>query len=102
MTAAVKSRPEFSERDAAALAKELYATEASASELPSERDQNFLLRAEGGGEFVLKIGNSAESIGILEFQNAAMERAAEHVEDFYVPRIFASTSGKKIEAISGP
>ena len=102
MTAAAESRPKFTERDAVALAAELYATKATARELPSERDQNFHLRDENGGEFVLKIGNSAESVDILQFQNAAMERVGAHIEDIYVPRVFGSKQGKKIEGVSRP
>src|SRR5262249_10306183 len=67
MTAAAKNRPEFLDRDAARLAGELYGIEAQAHALPSERDQNFHLHDGTGAEFVLKIGNSAESIEILEF-----------------------------------
>src|SRR5262249_54856011 len=69
--------------------------------LPSERDQNFHLHDGTGAEFVLKIGNSAESAGILECQNAAMERVAEHVADLYVPRVFGSKTGQKITITQG-
>src|SRR5215831_808006 len=102
MVAAVKSRPEFSERDAAALAAELYGIEASVRELPSERDQNFHLREKSGQESVLKVGNSAESIEILEFQNAAMEHLTGLIGHTYVPKVVPSKSGQKIATVSRP
>src|SRR5262245_48150697 len=62
MTAAGENSLDFSEQSAAALARELYRIEARVKELPSERDQNFQLWDGSGAEFVLKIGNPAESI----------------------------------------
>jgi 4-aminobutyrate aminotransferase-like enzyme/Ser/Thr protein kinase RdoA (MazF antagonist) len=100
MTATSCKRSEFSESQAAALAAELYGIEATACELPSERDQNFHLRNQKGEEFVLKIGNPGENIVILEFQNAAMEHVAARVRELYVPRVLASRSGQKIIALN--
>ena|SRR5215213_617543 len=52
---------------------------ASASKLPSERDQNFLLTASSGERFVLKIANTSESRSFLEAQNAVLNYLAERV-----------------------
>jgi 4-aminobutyrate aminotransferase-like enzyme/Ser/Thr protein kinase RdoA (MazF antagonist) len=101
MTAHAAKRSEFSQDQAAALAADLYGIEAAATELPSERDQNFHLRNEKGDEFVLKIGNSGEDIDILEFQNAAMEHVAGRLQDVYVPRVLPSRSGQKITPFQG-
>jgi 4-aminobutyrate aminotransferase-like enzyme/Ser/Thr protein kinase RdoA (MazF antagonist) len=95
-------RPQFSERQAAGLAAELYGISAAARELPSERDQNFHLRDQQDCEYVLKLGNPVESVDILEFQHAALERVAEQLKDVYVPKVFASKSGRKITMIPGP
>ena len=83
------NRPEFTSREAESLALVRYGIEARASELPSERDQNFLLRVTGDGTragrrfrggvtgagdaFVLKIANPAESEASLEMQNALLD-----------------------------
>ena len=50
------------------LAEKLYGIRASATPLPSERDQNFLLTLESE-KFVLKIANDLEERGLLEAQN---------------------------------
>ena len=91
------ARPDFTTAEAEALARDRYGIPARASELPSERDRNFLLRvtgdgrdagrersgraknagAEGAGNaFVLKIGNPDESRASLEMQNAILARLA--------------------------
>jgi 4-aminobutyrate aminotransferase-like enzyme/Ser/Thr protein kinase RdoA (MazF antagonist) len=100
MSTSTRIRPEFTAY-AASLAEDLYGIKARVRELPSERDQNFHLLDCEGGQFVLKIGNPAESTDILEFQNAAMERVAERVHDVYVPRVLASRSGQNITTIAG-
>ena len=92
------NRPDFTPAEAEALARERYGVEVRASELPSERDRNFLLRprgnggrmepkawgrtpadgqAVGGDAFVLKIGNPEEDEGSLAMQNAILARLGE-------------------------
>ena len=65
MTADVQKAPRISRHNAERIANEFYGLDVSAERLPSERDQNFLLRAPSGGQFVLKIAN-AESAEISE------------------------------------
>ena len=92
----VMNRPDFTSEEALALARERYGIEARVLELPSERDQNFLLRPRGHGgragpmeegasadgkaadgeAFVLKIGNPEEDEGSLAMQNAILARLA--------------------------
>lgn len=69
----LQQAPRFHARDAVLLARELYGIDGTASALPSERDQNFLVAAQTGARFVLKIANATEPREILEAQNAAME-----------------------------
>jgi 4-aminobutyrate aminotransferase-like enzyme/Ser/Thr protein kinase RdoA (MazF antagonist) len=69
--------PNFSFEEATALARDLYGLDVAASALPSERDQNFLLRARSGGKYVLKIANALEDGALLEAQQQAMARVAE-------------------------
>src|SRR5262245_48660350 len=69
--------PGFSFEEATALARDLYGLDVAASALPSERDQNFLLRDRSGGKHVLKIANALEDGALLEAQQQAMARVAE-------------------------
>ena len=90
-------RPDFTPPEAEALARDRYGIHARATELPSERDRNFLLRVTGDGRgagrqpsegakdagaeragdaFVLKIGNPDESRASLEMQNAILAALA--------------------------
>ena len=64
--------PDFSEEEAIHLAKKHYDIEASAENLVSERDQNFLLRTTDGRKFVLKIANSEEDPIVTDFQICAL------------------------------
>lgn len=71
--ALLQQAPRYDAAGAAQLARELYGIDATASTLPSERDQNFLLVSAAGERFILKIANATESRDILDAQNAAME-----------------------------
>lgn len=63
-------RPTFSLDEAVILAHDLYNLNATARELPSERDQNFLLTTPAGQQFILKIAGLTESLETLELENA--------------------------------
>jgi 4-aminobutyrate aminotransferase-like enzyme/Ser/Thr protein kinase RdoA (MazF antagonist) len=69
-------RPSYIAADAARLAADLYGLRATARELPSERDRNFLLECGDGRKLVLKIANREEQYGLLEFQSQVLERLA--------------------------
>src|SRR5215510_6787244 len=73
----LKHSPTFSLEEAAALARDIYGVDSTASALPSERDQNFLLKDQSGGMYVLKIANALEDRALLEAQQGAMARVAE-------------------------
>ena len=72
----LQQAPRFDVAGAARLARELYGLDSTASPLPSERDQNFLLVTTAGDRFVLKIANATEALEMLDAQNAAMEHVA--------------------------
>ncbi|HEY7183246.1 MAG TPA: aminotransferase class III-fold pyridoxal phosphate-dependent enzyme [Blastocatellia bacterium] len=82
----LENSPNFSLEEAAALARDLYGLDAAAFELPSERDQNFLLRDGSGAQHVLKIANALEDRAFLEAQQQAMARVSER-----------ASSGQRIE-----
>src|ERR1700752_1904135 len=68
--------PRLTLRDAEHLARSLFELETTAAPLPSERDQNFLLRGTGGAGYVLKVANATERREMLEAENAVMSRLA--------------------------
>lgn len=88
--------PVFDLEAAREIAEEHFGLRATARALPSERDQNFLLTNEAGEKFVLKIANALESRGLLEAQNAVLERLAKEV--VFSPRVLPALSGESIAA----
>ena len=73
----LKYSPKFSLEESRAFARDIYGLDATASALPSERDQNFLLQDRSGEKYVLKIANALEDRALLEAQQRAMARVAE-------------------------
>jgi 4-aminobutyrate aminotransferase-like enzyme/Ser/Thr protein kinase RdoA (MazF antagonist) len=66
--------PTFTEVDAAALAREIFGVDATATATASERDQTFLL--DGERPAVLKISNVAEDPARLDLEALAVQRIA--------------------------
>ncbi|MBW2015901.1 MAG: aminotransferase class III-fold pyridoxal phosphate-dependent enzyme [Deltaproteobacteria bacterium] len=92
--------PCFSESEASEIALDLFGIRATASPLPSERDQNFLLEAEGGERYVLKIANAREERDFLETQNQALVHLEGKVP--FCPKIFPSRTGTLISEVRSP
>jgi len=84
---------------AQAIAEKYFGIQATAAELPSERDQNFLLQAREGEKFVLKIANEFEERAVLEAQNAMMTRLA--ARGSFCPRVVVAGSGEGIVVVEG-
>ena len=82
-----------------AIAEKCFGIQASARELPSERDQNFLLTVADGQRFVLKIANLREERAVLEAQNSIMKHLAERIS--FCPRVVPSGSGEEIAIVEG-
>jgi len=74
MSSIVQHAPAFSEKEAAGIAEDLFGVSGETVKLPSERDQNFRVSTNSGGEFVLKIANGEENRDVLDFQNQVMHR----------------------------
>jgi 4-aminobutyrate aminotransferase-like enzyme/Ser/Thr protein kinase RdoA (MazF antagonist) len=89
--------PRFSTQAAISLAEKLYGIPATATPLPSERDQNFLLVTESADKFVLKIANALEDRALLEAQNQVMTHLEGRVS--FCPRIVPTLSGNDISGI---
>jgi 4-aminobutyrate aminotransferase-like enzyme/Ser/Thr protein kinase RdoA (MazF antagonist) len=94
----VRLRPHFSLGRVVQLAKELYDIEATASELPSERDQNFLLTASNGERFVLKVANPGVWRQVLACQNEVMSRLAR--ECIPCPRPLPTLHGELLSEVA--
>lgn len=106
MSSIVQYAPAFTERDAIQIANELYEIEATASLLPSERDQNFQLTCRTGEQFVLKVANATESVEVLELQNQVMmhisrnrDRMASEVAG--APEVCPGINGERIMSVDG-
>jgi 4-aminobutyrate aminotransferase-like enzyme/Ser/Thr protein kinase RdoA (MazF antagonist) len=106
MTSIVQHAPRFSEQDAVRLAHDFFGFEASAGQLPSERDQNFHLTCRTGEQYVLKVANATESIEVLEFQNQVMMHIARTKDRLTqgivaAPEICTSMNGEQIISVEG-
>ncbi len=93
----LKHTPQFTEKDAISIVKNLYGIEATADALPSERDQNFRMSAGSDGCFVLKIANALEDPTLLDCQNQAMQHLNRQVA--FCPGVVATRSGEFISEI---
>ncbi len=92
--------PSFTEADAVRLAEDWYGLRATARSLPSERDRNFLLTAESGERFVLKIANASDSEQVLDMQNCALEHLAAAAPSLLLPRLRRTASGEVMPRIA--
>ena len=90
--------PACSLADAAALALRLFGIRVTAHPLPSERDQNVLLRADDGTRYVLKIANAAESRAVLDAEGEVMTHLS---ATGVVPRLVHTVHGDDIAEHDG-
>ena len=97
MTLSITFRqPAFSPAEAEEILSRRYGGAGNVRALPSERDQNFLVRFADGRRAVLKISHAGEERGILELQHLALKRLAERAPGVAVPRILPATDGAEI------
>jgi Ser/Thr protein kinase RdoA (MazF antagonist) len=89
----LKHTPAFDAASAVAIAAEYFDVQGSARQLPSERDQNFLLTDQTGGKFVLKIANALESPEFLDAQNSVLKYLSQRVS--FCQTLLASSSGEE-------
>ena len=97
---AVQKAPRILCDEAQQIARQLYDLKVSASPLPSERDQNFLLQTERDERFVLKIANAAEAHDFLDLQNQLIRFLSARKVKLEFPQIVSSTSGQDISTIN--
>ncbi|MCG3141009.1 MAG: Acetylornithine/succinyldiaminopimelate aminotransferase [Anaerolineae bacterium] len=96
----VVKRPKFSIESAQTLARDIFGMVATATPLPSERDQNFKLDAADGATYVLKIAHPDETRARLEFENLALERLTRETGLAIFPRALLTRDGAAIAEIA--
>ncbi|MCH2181214.1 MAG: aminotransferase class III-fold pyridoxal phosphate-dependent enzyme [Mariniblastus sp.] len=90
----VKKKPRFTAEQAEQVAAQTFRLYGTASALPSERDQNFLIETPSGN-YVLKIANPETALEVLELENQAI-RIAHAIDDFESPQIVKSADNHSI------
>ncbi len=91
--------PRLSPNDAERLAREHFGIDGRATELTSERDQNFLIVATGR-RVVLKIANASEDRAILDAQQRALAHLTPKLAT--TPRVVPAADGSSLVAITLP
>jgi 4-aminobutyrate aminotransferase-like enzyme/Ser/Thr protein kinase RdoA (MazF antagonist) len=94
--------PALSRSDAERIAAQVFGVAAAARALPSERDQNFHLRADDGRELVLKVANPAEDPGVRDLQVRALLHVAARDPSLPVPRVLATPAGELSPSVEAP
>ena len=95
----ISHAPGFSAEWAELLAGDLFGITSNARSLPSERDQNFLLKTDIGSKFVLKIANALEVQEFLEAQNAVLDYIEKHDSSLHCPHVVPARTGERIVTI---
>jgi Ser/Thr protein kinase RdoA (MazF antagonist) len=95
VTSTIAQSPNLTCEQACKVVHDGYGLVVTAEALPSERDQNFRLRAEDGHAFVLKIANAEEDRSFLEAQNQVMARLHER-KVAYCPQLIQTQSGADV------
>ena len=91
-------RPPFSPEEARAIAEDRYGIRpATIEELPAELDRNFLLRAEAGEAYVLKIAHGSVSEAVLDLQNQTLRHLRGALD--VIPQLIASRAGADIAKV---
>ncbi|MCB1845519.1 MAG: phosphotransferase [Halioglobus sp.] len=85
--------PRFGHAEAREILRVHYGLEGEITQLVSERDQNFLLKENGGGRWVLKISNADEDPAVTDFQIRALQHIAAKAADVVVPIVRNTLTG---------
>lgn len=91
--------PRVGSEDALRIVEDLWGVAGEVTELPSERDRNFLIET-GAGRRVLKVARRGEDRALLEAQNAMVARLAEAVRRYRFPVVVPSRAGRAIEEVA--
>ena len=85
--------PRLSESEAVACLAGLFGREGTASDLYSDRDQNFRITLSGGEKAILKVYNSGEAEHSVDFQTKALLHLERNCRGVELPRIIPTTDG---------
>jgi len=91
--------PRFDLGDAERVALEHYGVDGVASELTSERDQNFCIEDYDGTRIVLKIANAREDRAMLEAQQRLLTKFEKSFSP--LPRLLLTTDGESLVSVTG-
>ncbi len=86
--------PAISQQEALAIAKTTFGLTGNLKQLTSERDANFLLRADDGKGYVLKFTNEMEPEEQTDFQTKALLHLEKTAPSLRVPRAVPTLSGE--------
>jgi 4-aminobutyrate aminotransferase-like enzyme/Ser/Thr protein kinase RdoA (MazF antagonist) len=95
-------QPALTPAEAEEIAERRFGRPGAVRPLPSERDQNFLIRFGDGKRAVLKIAHAGEERDALELQNLALHRLAERAPGIALPRVLTARDGAEIVDLPGP
>ena len=93
------SPPRLTHEAALQLVRDRFGIDGQSQELPSERDQNFLISSEDG-DYVLKVTRSGEE-GWIRAQNDLLDFLADKRLDFETPQVQRSVDGKTLLNVDG-
>jgi 4-aminobutyrate aminotransferase-like enzyme/Ser/Thr protein kinase RdoA (MazF antagonist) len=91
--------PRFDLAAAEHLAREHFGIDGRATPLPSERDQNFLIRGADGSRLVLKVANATEPRAMVEAQQRAITHLAARLDT--TPRVMSTVNGRALAEATG-
>ena len=93
--------PTFDVEHAEDIARVHFGHSGKATSLPSERDQNFKIKALSGPDVVLKIANPNTPPSLLELENSALQ-IAEPIRSFESPRLIRTKANSPMVTIRDP
>jgi Ser/Thr protein kinase RdoA (MazF antagonist) len=94
--------PDLSLDEVRSLVKRIYGLSCTPSLLTSERDQNLLLRAETGDDYLLKIANPSEPREVIALQTAALDHLGRTAPGAPVPQLIPTRGGATCAEIALP
>ncbi len=92
--------PHLSEDEAVSCLVNLFDKEGTASNLYSDRDQNFLITLNDGEKAILKVYNSDELETSVDFQTKALLHLEQHCRGIELPRIIPTKHGEAFGQVS--
>lgn len=95
--------PEISLASGRRLAAQVFGVTGTCRDLPSERDRNIWVDADGPDPtaYVLKISNSAEEPSVIDLENASINHVGRCDPDLPIPRLIPSVGGQETVRVVG-